>query len=51
MKGLLFNHYHQLQTTDISLITRPFSPPVFDFLLCTNTEGEGLGDGKMHPEY
>jgi len=29
---------------NISLVPRPFSPPVFDCLQYVKTEGEGLGD-------
>ena len=28
----------------LSLVPRPFPPPVFDRILCAKTEGEGLGE-------
>jgi len=31
-------------TSKVSLVPRPFPPPVFDRLQYANTEGEGLGD-------
>ena len=31
----------------VSLVPRPFPPPVFDHLQYANTEGEGLGDLVM----
>ena len=41
-------HFCQLWDYLVSLVPRPFPPPVFDRLKYAKTEGEGLGEGVMY---